>query len=631
MDKLFSYENTYLSAKLMYYKGTPIMSDTEFDALEKFLNEKNSKVTQQVGYKSKDFNFTHPTKMLSLSKIQTELNEDGSTNYMENVFFQWFNKRNKNKNNYRIMSSPKFDGNGVNAIFIGGKFTNVITRGGGDKGKDVTDIIGSIFPKKLIFDGELKKNDVIEIRCEIVIDKFLFEQKYKNQFANPRNYVAGVIGADVKNEERVSELVPIALHFKLNGKFFSSQLVIQNDFVKTSDYQQIRDYRDFIEIIKEYEELRPNFKYQLDGVVFAFEDEYREELGENSHDPEWSVAIKFIPEEAVTDVIGISWNVGKTGELAPVILLKPVQLAGTTVKRVSGYNHGFIINNKLGLNSTISCAKAGEIVPEIQSVIIESEDYSQIPTICPNCGHPLSIDGIHLMCNNEKCSGRVGKQLSTNAKMIQLKGVGPKTLDWFSTDFDDLIDLIVWVRKFGNTQDIENYGIKFNSKSHQNFLSIFNNIKTLTVPQVIVMLGYNNVGLKLAEQVSKLYAGQVPDWTSQDKSLVQLFYKDDVKQLLNEKVTKLESVGVTIEQPIEKVISNDTIFVCLTGSPKEYGYATKEEFLKNFNNVVDTKITDKQCNYLITDDMNSTSSKMKTAEKKGITIMTYSDFYNKMK
>jgi NAD-dependent DNA ligase len=235
------------------------------------------------------------------------------------------------------------------------------------------------------------------------------------------------------------------------------------------------------------------------------------------------------------------------------------------------------------------------------------------------------------MCNNEKCSGRVGKQLSTNAKMIQLKGVGPKTLDWFSTDFDDLIDLIVWVRKFGNTQDIENYGIKFNSKSHQNFLSIFNNIKTLTVPQVIVMLGYNNVGLKLAEQVSKLYAGQVPDWTSQDKSLVQLFYKDDVKQLLNEKVTKLESVGVTIEQPIEKVISNDAIFVCLTGSPKEYGYATKEDFLKNFNNVVDTKITDKQCNYLITDDMNSTSSKMKTAEKKGITIMTYSDFYNKMK
>lgn len=630
MENLFSYENKYLSAKLMYYKGTPIMSDSEFDVLEKFLNENKSKVTMQVGYKSKDFNFTHPTKMLSLSKIQTELYEDGSTNYMENVFFQWFKKRTKHGNT-KLMSSPKFDGNGVNAIFIGGKFANVITRGGGNKGKDVTDIIGSIFPTELIFDGELKETDVIEIRCEIVIDKFLFDDKYKNLFANPRNYVAGVIGADVKNEEKVSELTPIALHFKLNGKFFSANLVMKNEFVKTSDYQQIREYTDYVDIIKEYEELRPNFKFQLDGVVFAFEDEYREELGENDHDPEWSVAIKFIPEEATTDVIGISWNVGKTGELAPVILLNPAKLDGATVKRVSGYNHGFIINNKLGLNSTISIHRAGDVIPEVQSIIIESEDYSHIPSVCPSCGQHLSIEGIHLMCNNEKCSGRVGKQLVTNAKMLNLKGVGPRTLDWFSTDFEDLIDLIIWVKTFGDTNDIENYGIKYNSKSHQNFINIFNNIKSLTLPQVIVMMGYNNVGLKLAEQVSKLYSGQVPDWTSQDKSLVQLFYKDEIKQKIYDKISKLKNNGITIEQQKEVIINDDAIFVCMTGSPKEYGYSTKGDFLSNFNNVIDSSLSDKRCKYLITDDMSSTSSKMKTAEKKGITILTYIDFYKLMK
>ena len=129
----------------------------------------------------------------------------------------------------------------------------------------------------------------------------------------------------------------------------------------------------------------------------------------------------------------------------------------------------FIVNKQIGIGTVISLIKSGDIIPEIQQIIIPSESDVVLPIICPKCSTELTFDGIHLMCNNESCPGRIGKQLSTNAKLIGLKGIGPKTIDWFSNDFDDIIDLIVWVNRYGNTKDIENYGIKHNSRSHENF------------------------------------------------------------------------------------------------------------------------------------------------------------------
>lgn len=639
MNSIFQLENVYLSAKIAYYNGTPIMSDSEFDSLEKILKNYNSKVINQVGSKTKDYDFSHPTKMLSLSKIQTELYEDGNTNYMFTPFKSWYSKRISVIGQSKLLSSPKFDGNAINLIYIGSKLTTILTRGDGEKGKDVTSTLKSLFPNHIIFEGSNKIEDTIEIRCEVVIDKYLFNDKYLRSetnpdgFSNPRNYVAGVIGKDDYDITKVSELVPVPLHFILNGKHVSPDLFMSNDFVSNERYEVERDVENFVDIIKEYEDMRDSFRYQLDGVVFAFPTENRELLGQNSHDPEWSIAIKFIPEDATTLYFGKEWNVGKTGELTPVILLNPVQLAGTIVKRVSGYNLGFILKNKIGEGSLLTIHKSGDIIPEVQNVVTQSDNLN-IPTICPSCGGNLTIDDIHLMCNNESCSGRIGKQLSTNAKFIKLKGLGPKTFDWFSSDFEDLIDLIYWVRTEGFSMDIENYGIKYNSRTHENFIDAFNNIKSLTYGQVIVMLGYNNVGLKLADQIARMYFNIEPDFTSHDKSLISMLSTELVKNKIQEKVVKLMSCGIEVLVPIKKEesVSEDTIFACMTGSPKMFGFVTKEVFTHEFDGrLVDVSLTDKRCQFLITDDYNSTSSKMKTAKKKGIEIFTYNDFLEKMK
>lgn len=261
------------------------------------------------------------------------------------------------------------------------------------------------------------------------------------------------------------------------------------------------------------------------------------------------------------------------------------------------------------------------------------EEY--LITNCPSCGTELTFDGIHLMCDNELCPGRIGKQLATNAKFIDIKGIGPKTMDNFSSDFEDLIDLIHWVKTNGHTKEIENYGISFNSRSHELFLNAFNNIKSLTFGQAIVIMGFNNVGLKLADQVANMYFNNDPDFSGHDKSIVSMFNTEEVKDKIKLKVDKLISCGIEVTPPIKKddiVVSEDTIYVCMTGSPKLFGFATKEVFMKEFNGkLIDVSLTDKNCMYLITDDYNSTSSKMKTATKKGIEIITYNDFYDKIK
>ena len=370
MNELFELENKYLNAKIAYYSGIPILSDAEFDSLEAFLKNKGSKAPEQVGAKTKDFDFALPTKMLSLSKIQTELFEDGSTNYMETPFKMWYKKRTSKLGiSPKLIASPKYDGNAIDVVYIDSKLSTVITRGDGIKGKNVTTNLKILFPEYLNVELNSYEKGTLEIRCEVVIDKKFFEIKYGSEFSNPRNYVAGVIGKDDCNEEKVLELTPIPLNFVHNGKNISPNFFSENDFISGIKYEiEVGDI-EYAQIVKDFESLRENFKFQLDGVVFAFPEEYRILLGENSHDPEWAIAIKFIPDEAVTTVIGIEWNVGKTGELSPVILLEPVKLAGTIVKRVSGYNAGYIVKNTIKIGTILSLHKSGDIIPEISKII----------------------------------------------------------------------------------------------------------------------------------------------------------------------------------------------------------------------------------------------------------------------
>jgi len=374
MDNTQRLENQYLKAKISYYEGDPIMSDSEFDSLEQILKNNGSKVIEQVGSKRKDFDFAHPTKMLSLGKIQTEKNGD-KTNYVENLFQKWIDKCTKVVGDgTHLYASPKFDGSAINIIYQGTSLSTILTRGDGFTGKDVTKRLRSKVSDELIVqEVKFTNEDSIEIRCEAVIDINVFNEKYfgtreEGKYTNARNFVAGVLGKDDYSQEKIDDITLIPIAFLVNGKHIHRSHFNKNEFCSTNHDIKF-NIEDYVDIIKKFEELRKTYNYLLDGVVISFPVTYRETLGENDHEPLWSIAIKFVSEVATTGVVDIEWNVSKRGELTPVVLLKPVQLAGTTVKRASGYNAGYIFNNKIKKDMLVKVVKRGDIIPAIEIII----------------------------------------------------------------------------------------------------------------------------------------------------------------------------------------------------------------------------------------------------------------------
>ena len=626
--KLEQLEETYLKAKIAYYDGTPILTDSEFDALEKILKEEGSKAPDQVGSKRKDFDFSHPTKMLSLLKIQTEATENG-TNYMEEEFMKWYKKRESIiGGSTELLSSMKFDGNAINIIYRGRNLSNILTRGDGFTGKDITKRFKGIIPSTL--DLLVNDSDVIEIRCEVVIKMAIFNSKYASEFANPRNYVAGVIGKDDEDTQKVSELTIIPLNFLLNGNH-----VNQFDFREmpfySKDWNQWFKWSNYVDTIKYYEGIRKDFDYQLDGIVISFPVEWREILGVNEHHPEWAVAIKYVPTEVVTEVEDVEWNISKRGELIPTMLLKPVFFDGSTVGRASGYNANYLIKNSIGPGAVVSLIKSGDIIPSLLGVIKPSDServQSLFPEFCPYCGSDIEFNDVHLLCTNSECTGRIAKQLAGAVKILELSRIGEKTIEPFAQDFQNMWELIRWARTEGATisGNIDQYGIKYGSRSHQIFIEAFTNIKSLTYTQVIQMLGYDNVGEKISIQLSREHAGLDYDYSNLERALVTKLRSPAISEFIKSVVVGLEGLGIVIDKPKKQEFNTESIYVCMTGSPKNYGFSTKEDFITKWPNLVEVSITDKKCQFLITDSYESSSNKMTTAGKKGITIKTYGDF-----
>ena len=629
-------ENLYLRAKIAYYEGNDIMTDAEFDAIEVQLKDMGSKVMDQVGSKRKDFDLAHPNKMLSLAKIQMEEVDNKKADFQS-----WYNKRlaiinQHEKADLKIMLewTPKFDGNAINCVYKSGKLVEILTRGDGLTGKDITNKLKTFVPQAFIGAGfTLTEAQTIEIRCEVVMPLVNFEEINKKReadgqqlFANARNFVAGLLGKDEIEIDTLKQLKIIPLHLLIGGEHkpiqkLTADLMLVNEFAEGYD-----------EMISEFERIRSTFDVGLDGVVISFPPKYRALLGENSHDPEWAIAIKFIPLETITEYAGYEFNVSKTGELSPVILLKPVLLDGTIVKRASGYNAGYLVNNHIGPGARLSIAKAGDIIPEIQKVVVPSTLPVVLPEECPVCGYPTTFDGIHLMCTNEVCEGKMLKRLGVGLGVFDIKRVGGRTIAPFVGHFDNFVELFIWVRKNkDNPSAFEPFDFKVGSRSLEIFIDGFTNIKTISLAKIIQALGYNEVGNSISPELAKYYSGIGYDFKGFEKAIVQKMIQPGMAIYVEGLKAQFIDLGIDVEIPKKPIdLPKNVIFVEMTGSPKP-NWKTKEEFLKALPNVIHTDLRDKACNYLITDDYNSSSNKMAEANKRKIQIITYTDFFQSLK
>ena len=626
----------YYEAKEAYYNGEPIMTDIEFDELERSLGLENK---SEIGARhNPSYTIKHPFIMGSLSKVQIKENEDGTVNWEDyyNDICSYI-KRNY-KEPYLIMS-PKYDGCSFEVV-VGknGNIESISSRGDGEYGKNLYDHL--LRHVKTSVDQLYSAiGSAFTCRGEVLIKKSIFESKY-SEFVNPRSFVSGVLNRDYTDEPSFQEMLndlSIVIYDirwpRNDGTFAETDFSSFKYDAKPRFYkeQQILNPSSFQQYYKLFAEYREKCEFALDGFVIKPAVEFRtENLTEPR--PKDCVAVKFIPMLEETVVEEIIWSTRKTNELIPVIKVKPVIMDGKEVTRASAHNYGYLLDNKISVGTKVILSLAGDIIPFIYKVTDTSG--FDINKLCLPHNIETTIDGCHL---NKILSKQelTKKRFMNSVSALNIPNMGPAIAerlfdylnrndlaeeygDFFTIESKETPDNILLV----NPYDIEmGIGGKTGISVKKDFDNI---IKSLTLKDIILSLSIEDCGPKIAEQIEKQLLYGNGDFTH----LAEKAYKwvfDDNSEERNRILTILIGLNMTyddfkkkFDKEAEKV--SNQIPVILTGEPNNY--VSKGEFLQ-CNPQYRLTGSWKEVKIVFTNSLDSNTAKMKKAREKNIEIRLY--------
>jgi DNA ligase (NAD+) len=440
--------------RLYYVEAAPVISDREYDRLMERLESLEAEhpelatpdsPTRRVGGQPlEEFaTVTHAVPMLSIENT-----------YNFDEVREWDARVRKGLNPgepVRYAVELKVDGVAVSLRYECGKFVLGATRGDGFQGDDVSANLRTVrgVPKAL---GD-HPPELLEIRGEVYMTNAelvrLNELRVVAEempFANPRNATAGSL-----------KLLDPSLCAARRLRFVAHGLGETRGIVAGSYAEILKQlkgwgipisphnalYETIDEVVahaERWQALRNGLDFQTDGLVVKVDDlRQRERLGTRSKSPRWVIAFKYAAEQAVTKVVGIGVQVGKTGKLTPVADLTPVPLAGTTVKRASLHNADEIARKDVRIGDTVVIQKAGEIIPQVVRVEVEGRDGSEIPfvfpTTCPSCGAPVERepDGVDFRCTNppSNCPEQLKESIRwfAHRDAMDVEGLGIKLID----------------------------------------------------------------------------------------------------------------------------------------------------------------------------------------------------------
>lgn len=619
-------EQLYLEAVEAYYadeaKVEPIMSDSQFDILEKRIKETNTPLVRFVGSKTRGTHH-HPSPMLSLAKINVYDNENFGEK-VENELSKFFNKVSHAR---FIESTLKYDGNAMNLVYVDGKLDQALTRTdketGYDKKYKMQHIVPTVIPEK----------GIVEVRGEVVIPIETFEKYRKtkdnpNGSANERNYVAGVLGSDEVRINLVKELVFVAVEVRTHvGSEFNYSydmhrikdlLGFNQTDVPTTEIYSITDFKELYDKYLDYRENKS--PYRLDGFVLKASNEVRIDMGFNKHDPNWAVAVKFSPEDAMTTILEIINTVGNTGEIFPKAILKPLELDGSEVTRAGLHNWGIVAQKKMYPGAKVIIAKAGDIIPQIYEVVTPSDNVVAPPSECPECLSPTRIELPHVYCTNENCPARICARIHDGIQVINTKGIGPETVKQLHKAGINCIEDLFDESKFGETVLIAS-GHFVKGRSLEKVLAAVDNIESMDLWQVIGCLKIEDVGKSLSKELAAYYSDTPSNFTGYTKITVAAMKdkaSDEYNRVQNFLLT-LEERGIKVKRP-----SSSGLIFEMTGTPPTIdGMKQKADYKSLLEDAGWTHGSIAKADVLITNSPESTTGKMAKAKAKGIKVLTY--------
>src|ERR1700760_1624166 len=505
-----------------YVLAMPSISDFDFDkkleelaALEKQFPEyaDPDSPTQRVGGDiTKEFKTVrHKWPMLSLGNTY---NEQELIDFDQRI-------RKAIGDNFEYVCELKFDGLSMSLTYEKGQLERAVTRGDGSEGEDVTTNEKTIhkIPKRLQ-PGDYPDN--FEIRGEVFMHLKAFErlndERIENgepPYANPRNFASGTIKLQDSSEVAKRPLDSFMYFLYTDKQLFkthweSLQAVKSWGFPVNDHSKLCKDINEVLEFISLWETNRFNLSYDIDGIVIKVNNySQQQELGFTAKSPRWAIAYKYKAERVETELLSVSYQVGRTGAVTPVANLKPVLLAGTTVKRATLHNANEIVRLDLHEGDSVYVEKGGEIIPKIISANLEKRKPGAKPilyrTTCPACDTPLERkegEAAFYCPNDEGCAPQiVGKmQHFTGRKVMDIDGMGDETIETlyqkgFIRHISDIYDLH---NKADQLKTMERFG----ERSITNMLDGIEKSKQMPFDRVLFGLGIRYVGATVAKKLT---------------------------------------------------------------------------------------------------------------------------------
>jgi len=624
----------YKKARTEYELGKPIMSDTQYDILEAEVKTFAPDEVKKVGANAKG-QFKHWSPLLSLGKIKVMDEANLPLDEFE-AFFKKF------PDNTIFECGPKFDGNASNLQYLDGKLVHALSRSDSESGYDRIDKLRGIVPQRIPVAGR------VEIRGEIVMPQDIFEQKYKKSDMNPdgssneRNYVAGLLSSDDLRLTQISELSFMAIEMRSfagdTAQFEympNSQDVMRNfGFNLKHDVYRINisksNWRTMLpKIYKMYSDYRASKSpFRLDGFVIKAQEDVRVDMGFNSHDPNWAVAVKFPPKDAITELIHIEWKTGSTGKISPVGILTPIDLDGSMVSRATLHNWGHIVDNNLYPGAKVLIAKSGDIIPRIYKVITPAANPIPHPKVCFSCGGPVTyydINETQLYCANQACPARNITKLAEGIKVLGIDNIGESTAEALFnggiTSIHDLFNPALF-----NKASLIRSGAFMDGRSLDIVIDSVNEMKEVHLCHAIESLRITDVGTKLSKQLAKHYSKAKVSSSGLNKnawSIMTDVNSAEFKQFMGFLQT-LKAAGIKVILEVDD--SHLTTFEMTGEPPIDGNMKDKNDWAAyyeqhGFRHASLTKDTQ----YLVTNDYSSVTGKMAKAGKYGTRIITYED------
>lgn len=567
-----------------------IISDEALDSLKKELFDLEQQYpefitpdspTQRVGGKPlKNFKKTeHKVPMFSLNDA-----------FSEKDMYDWYERIKKllpPLSKIDFYCEYKFDGLAISLEYKDGILEIGSTRGNGKIGEDITQNLKTIdaIPLRLLKKEEIINNLIqsgmekiakqleknfprsLEVRGEVLLDKKEFERINKERikhglpvYANPRNVAAGSIrqlDPKVTSSRRLDSYIYELVTDLGQETHEQAHLILKAFGFKThNENKKVDSLEKVFSIHKQIEKQRDSLPYEIDGVVVIVNDnEYFEKLGVVGKAPRGAIAYKFPSKEATTVIENIIIQVGRTGVLTPVAILKPVQISGVTVTRATLHNKEEIKRLGIKIRDTVIVNRAGDVIPQVVKVLKDlrtgKEKSFQVPKKCPVCGYSIKEDdgGILVRCPNKNCSARSQERLYhfIGKGAFDIKGIGPKLIDRFLDegliqDAADLFDL-----KEGDIAPLERYG----EKSSQNIIFTIQANKNILLNRFLFALSILHIGEETALLLDKYFQKKIHSNKFSIQDLIKI--SSNLKQ---EELEKIPSVGPKVGQAVCEWFNN---------------------------------------------------------------------------